>query len=134
VGGARRRCVADREVDIARLHRLDDLGNSLIVDRLEGDAEPLCQFLAEIDAKAVRFSGLAFYRHRQRTTGKSASAQPACRGQHGSGVPSQCVGRRTHGFFLWPLRQIEQLLQRHHDLAEMLVGFHVLERTADIVE
>jgi hypothetical protein len=25
-------------------------------------------------------------------------------------------------------------LQRHHDLAEVLVGFHVLERRADVVE
>src|SRR5690349_2387986 len=28
----------------------------------------------------------------------------------------------------------EQELQRHHDLAEVLVGFHVLERLADVGE
>ena len=37
--------------------------------------------------------------------------------------------RRTRGAEIDPDR-----LERHHDLAEMLVGFHVLERLADVVE
>jgi hypothetical protein len=33
-----------------------------------------------------------------------------------------------------PLRGHGGFLQRHDDLAEMLVGFHVLERLADVVK
>ena len=82
VSRARGRGIADREIDVARLHGFDDFGDSLKVDWHEGDAEPFCKFLAEIDAETVHFSGGVVQSHRQWTAGKDADAQLACGGQN----------------------------------------------------
>jgi hypothetical protein len=91
VDGARRRCVADGEIDISRLHSLEHVCNSLIAYLLEGDVEPFRQLLAQIDAQAVDFSCLIVSDHGQGTSKVSADPQLALWGQYFARVLGQCT-------------------------------------------